>query len=107
MAQQGFMGKISRWFRGPSDTYFFGLQLAIKCFGEDTLRARFARVLEESRLADEDVQEKRRFLRRFVALLEESEGKRREVVVHELLNLRYPNHGKMFWKMLNVHLGVG
>jgi leucyl-tRNA synthetase len=73
VAQRGFMGKISRWFSGPSDTYFFGLQIAIKCFGEDTLRARFARVLEESRLADENVQEKRRFLKRFVALLEESE----------------------------------
>ncbi|MGQ4810491.1 hypothetical protein NKDENANG_03962 [Candidatus Entotheonellaceae bacterium PAL068K] len=73
MMQQSFMGKISRWFRGPSDTYFLGLQLAIRCFGEDTLRARFARVLDESRLADDDVQEKRRFLRRFVALLEESE----------------------------------
>ena len=73
MAQQGFMGKISRWFSRPSDTYFFGLQIAIKCFGEDTLRARFARVLEEARIADEDVHEKRRFIRRFVALLEESE----------------------------------
>jgi hypothetical protein len=73
MAQRGFMGKLSRWFSGPSDTYFLGLQIAVKCFGEDTLRARFARVLEESRLADEDVQEKRRFLKRFMALLEESE----------------------------------
>ena len=72
MAQRGVLGKISRWFSGPSDTYFFGLQVAMKCFGEDTLRARFARVIEESRLADESVQEKRRFLRRFVALLEES-----------------------------------
>jgi hypothetical protein len=72
MAQRGVLGKISRWFSGPSDTYFFGLQIAIKCFGEDTLRARFARVIEESRLADENVQEKRRFLKRFVALLEES-----------------------------------
>ena len=52
MAQRGVLGKISRWFSGPSDTYFFGLQVAMKCFGEDTLRARFARV-EESRLADE------------------------------------------------------
>jgi hypothetical protein len=67
------MGKLSRWFSGLSDAYFFGLQIAIKCFGEDTLRARFAHVLEESRLADETVQEKRRFLKRFVALLEESE----------------------------------
>jgi hypothetical protein len=49
MAKRDFMGKISRWFSGPSDTYFFGLQVAIKCFGEDTLRSRFARVLEESR----------------------------------------------------------
>lgn len=73
MAPQGFIGKISRWFSGASDTYFFGLQMAVKCFGEDTLRARFAHVLEESRLAEENVQEKRRFLRRFVALLEESE----------------------------------
>jgi hypothetical protein len=72
MAQRGVLGKISRWFSGPSDTYFFGLQIAIKCFGEDTLRARFARVIEESRLADENLQEKRRFLKRFVALLEES-----------------------------------
>jgi hypothetical protein len=73
MAGRGFMGKISRWFSGPSDTNFFGLQIAIKCFGEDTLRARCARVLEESRTAAEDVQEKRRFIKRFVALLEESE----------------------------------
>jgi hypothetical protein len=72
MAQRGVLGKISRWFSGPSDTHFFGLQIAIKCFGEDTLRARLARVIEESRLADEDTQEKRRFLKRFVALLEES-----------------------------------
>ena len=36
------------------------------------MRARFARVLEDERQADEDVQEKRRFLRRFVALLEEN-----------------------------------
>ena len=73
MAQQDFLGRLRRWFSGPSDTHFFGLQIAIKCFGEDTVRARFARVLEEERQADEDVQEKRRFLRRFVALLEENE----------------------------------
>ncbi len=67
------MGKLSRWFSGSSDTYFLGLQVAIKCYGEDGLRAKFARVLEESRLADENIQEKRRFIKRFVALLEESE----------------------------------
>jgi hypothetical protein len=73
MTERGFLGRISRWFSGPSDTYFFGLQIAIKCFGEDTLRAQFARVLEESRLQGESLQEKRNFLKRFVALLEESE----------------------------------
>jgi len=72
MANRGFIGKISRWFSGPSDTYFFGLQLAIKCFGEDTLRGRFARVLEESRLYEQDVQGKKRLLQSLVALLEES-----------------------------------
>lgn len=73
MAKRGFMGKISRWFSGPSDTYFFGLQIAIKCFGEDTLRTRFAHVLEDARTTDEDVHDKRRLLKRFAALLEESE----------------------------------
>ncbi len=37
------------------------------------------------------------------ALLKESTGKRREVVVHELLHLRYPNHGKMFHSMLRMY----
>jgi hypothetical protein len=73
MAARGFMGKLSRWFGGSSDTYFFGLQLAIKCFGEDTLRARLARVLEAARTEDVDGQAKRSFLKRFVALLDESE----------------------------------
>ncbi len=72
MAQQGFLGRFRRWMRGPSDTYFFGLQIAIKSFGEDTVRASFARVLAEEHAMDEDVQAKRRFLRRFLALLEEN-----------------------------------
>lgn len=73
MAQQGFLGRLHRWFSGPSDTYFFGMQIAIKSFGEDTVRERFAHVLQDERQADEDVQEKRHFLRRFVALLEEND----------------------------------
>ena len=73
MATQGFMGKISRWFGGASDTYFFGLQIAIKSFGEDTVRAGFARVLEDTRNNSGNVDEKRRLIRRFLALLEESE----------------------------------
>lgn len=72
MAQQGFMGRFRRWMRGPSDTYFFGLQIAVKCFGEDTVRARFANVLTEEQAMDEDVQAKRRFLRRIAALLDEN-----------------------------------
>lgn len=73
MARQGFMGKISRWFSGPSDTYFFGLQIVVRCYGEDTLRSRFAAVLAEARAGDEGPQDKRRFIRRLVALLEEAE----------------------------------
>ncbi|MBM3226351.1 MAG: hypothetical protein FJZ47_21520 [Candidatus Tectomicrobia bacterium] len=72
MAQQGFLGRIRRWVSGPSDTYFFGIQIAMKSFGEDTVRARFAHVLEDEQVADEDIQAKRRFLRRLVALLEEN-----------------------------------
>ncbi len=73
MAEQGVMGRLRRWFRGPSDTYFFGIQIAIKSFGEDTVRQRFAHVLQDDRGADDDEQGKRRFIRRFVALLEEND----------------------------------
>ena len=38
------------------------------------------------------------------ALLEEPKKKRDAVVVHELLHLRYPNHGKMFHMMLRSYL---
>jgi hypothetical protein len=38
------------------------------------------------------------------SLLKEERGKRDEVVVHELLHLRYPNHGKMFQVLLNAYL---
>ncbi|MBN2535024.1 MAG: M48 family metallopeptidase [Spirochaetales bacterium] len=37
------------------------------------------------------------------ALLEESPEKRIEAILHELLHLRYPNHGKMFQRMLGVY----
>ena len=39
------------------------------------------------------------------SLLEESKKKRDEVIVHELLHLRYPNHGKMFHVMLKSYIG--
>ena len=38
-------------------------------------------------------------------LLKEGRRKRDEVIVHELLHLRYPNHGKMFHVLLEAHLG--
>lgn len=40
-------------------------------------------------------------------LLGEPKQKRREVMVHELLHLRYPNHGRMFRAMLRAYLGQG
>lgn len=38
------------------------------------------------------------------ALLNEPKEIRDHVIVHELLHLRYPNHGKMFKVMLNAYL---
>jgi len=40
-------------------------------------------------------------------LLEEPSEKRLEVVIHELLHLKYPNHGKMFKSLLNAYLSNG
>lgn len=37
------------------------------------------------------------------ALLNEPPEKRIETVLHELLHLRYPNHGKMFQRMLTLY----
>lgn len=39
-----------------------------------------------------------------VSLLEDAAGKRLEAVLHELLHLRYPNHGKMFNALLRTYL---
>ncbi|HLP79873.1 MAG TPA: M48 family metallopeptidase [Acidobacteriota bacterium] len=40
-----------------------------------------------------------------IELLHKSKDKRSKVIVHELLHLRYPNHGKMFDSLLRAHLG--
>lgn len=37
-------------------------------------------------------------------LLNQSSGKRAQAIVHELLHLKYPNHGKMFESLLRAHL---
>lgn len=38
------------------------------------------------------------------SLLKKPPETRAEVVVHELLHLKYPNHGKMFRALLRAHL---
>lgn len=38
------------------------------------------------------------------SLLTEKNKKRDEIILHELLHLRYPNHGKMFNRILKYHL---
>jgi len=37
-------------------------------------------------------------------LLEKQKENRAEVIIHELLHLKYPNHGRMFKSMMNVYL---
>ena len=49
--------------------YFFGLQLLIRAFGEDTLRARLAEVVADPDGELEDAVSKRRYIKRIIALL--------------------------------------
>jgi len=37
-------------------------------------------------------------------LLEKQKENRAQVIIHELLHLKYPNHGRMFKSMMNVYL---
>lgn len=39
-----------------------------------------------------------------LALLKESKEVKAKAIVHELLHMKYPNHGKMFNTLLTVHL---
>jgi len=41
------------------------------------------------------------------SLLKEPAERRAEVIVHELLHLRYPNHGKMFKLLMKHYLCKG
>jgi hypothetical protein len=55
-------------------SYFFGLQIVINAYGEDTLRARFAEVIADpDGTQEEDVEAKRRYIKRVVALLLDQE----------------------------------
>ena len=38
------------------------------------------------------------------ALLNEPESERSKAIIHELLHLKYPNHGKMFNALLKTYL---
>ena len=40
------------------------------------------------------------------SLLKEPFKQRHAAIVHELLHLKYPNHGKMFKALLNTYLSV-
>lgn len=39
------------------------------------------------------------------ALLRQSKNDRTRIIVHELLHLKYPNHGKMFKALLKAYTG--
>lgn len=58
---------------GGEQSYFVGLQVLIRAFGEDTIRARFANVIADPDGSLQDVEAKRRYLKRIVALLLEQE----------------------------------
>ena len=66
---------FSSVFGGNEETgYFFGLQLLIRAFGEDALRARLAEVFNAPEAQTEDVAEKRRYIKRVVAILLEQQA---------------------------------
>ncbi len=37
------------------------------------------------------------------AILRQPRNERKKIIVHELLHLKYPNHGKMFRALLNAY----
>lgn len=56
------------------DLYFFGLQILVHAFNEDTLRARLADVISDPDGTLEDTEAKRRYIKRVVGLLLEQEA---------------------------------
>jgi len=74
VTRRGLLRSIGSWFApGGPRTYFVGIQVVISSYGEDTLRARLAALVNEERTHNETVEEKRRYLKRLVALLVEFE----------------------------------
>lgn len=75
VTRRGLLRSIGSWFSpgGPKST-FVGVQVVVQTFGEDTLRARLQALMNEERVQGETVEEKRRFLKRLVALLLETEA---------------------------------
>jgi hypothetical protein len=70
------MSWFSKFFGGKSEAEpsFFGIQLLIKAFGEDTTRARLANVINQTEENLEDIAAKRRYLKRIIAVLIEQEA---------------------------------
>ncbi|WP_058865904.1 DUF1517 domain-containing protein [Chloracidobacterium thermophilum] len=64
---------FARLFLKDEELYFFGVQLVIRAFGEDTLRRRLAAVVADPDGDLQDVAAKQRYLKRIVALLLEQE----------------------------------
>jgi len=62
------------WGSDAPEIYFFGLQLLVHAFGEDTLRARLAEVVSDPDGALEDTEAKRRYIKRVVGLLLDQEA---------------------------------
>jgi hypothetical protein len=74
VTRRGLLRSIGGWFKpGGPRTYFLGIQVVTQTFGEDTLRAQLAALLDEERVQGETVEEKRRYLKRLVALLQQCE----------------------------------
>jgi len=74
VTRRGLLRSIGSWFSpGGPRTYFLGVQVVTQSFGEDALRAQLAALLDEERVQGETAEEKRRFLKRLVALLQETE----------------------------------
>ncbi len=79
VTRRSWLQNITENFKGvlASDedkSYFFGLQLLIHAFGEDTLRARFAEVIADPDGELEDAAAKRRYIKRIVALMLDQEA---------------------------------